>query len=268
MHGEYWNAAQLLAGDEATMFHCWVSVTGGLIVFIFTGFGRDATGMYSKGLSWIGLDRCFVRCKAVARAHLPRPSKRSASGQAALMVDSLKFPASRFVMKRENTSAMILYTNGQNSTFTITDGDFSSSTSPRHRRGPITNALVSWPLAVWRFLRASISTSSTIASFSQTASLPAVHHHSHVSFTSDEREGGGAGVPPAVSTSGDSVSKLGTEATVSARAWANNAGNSNGIDEDLDLEMLGHSPSDDVDDAGIHVRQMISQKTQPSFLDV
>lgn len=98
VHGKQWNTVQLMMPSSLVLFNCWVAIAGGLIVFIFTGLGRDATGMYRKALSCLGVDRCFTRCKStILPLSQTFPIKRSTSTEATLVNDSLKYPTPRYV---------------------------------------------------------------------------------------------------------------------------------------------------------------------------
>ena len=114
-------------------------------------------------------------------------------------------------------------------------------------------ALSSWPLAVWRFLRGSLTSPARTSYGSSTSSatsgsLAPFQQHALHSISSDSK-----GSPQAI-----------PKPAVSSKVWTRSVDNELGghIAHDLDLEQNPVHTED-----GIRVQQIISQRTQMSFAD-
>lgn len=73
IHGSEWNQIQKVATYGVVFFDRWTPIAAGFMIFIFFGFGRDATNMYRMMLRYLGFGYCFP---GVSR---PLDSRASAS---------------------------------------------------------------------------------------------------------------------------------------------------------------------------------------------
>jgi hypothetical protein len=56
---EAWKVIEPLPSDGRIAYTRYIWLVSAFMVFVFFGFGRDASRMYAKGLREIGLDKCF-----------------------------------------------------------------------------------------------------------------------------------------------------------------------------------------------------------------
>ena len=251
-HGPLWNTVIFIATNQHGLFECWVPIAAGFVVFIFTGFGRDATSLYGKMLSFLGISRCYDYCCKKAsglKSSVTSPSE-------ATLIGKQKWPGSRYVKqeypelihgRKANKLKFFPRSSGDNSlTLNISDPQKDTTTTTGTGRQSV---FVSWPLAVWKFLRASLT--------SPPGSLPYYGHRTRSSIISLSAEQGDRLSP---SDSIESQSSVPKRPTVSAKAWAPDASRRNR--DSCIIEELDPSNLEDGLDTNIRVQQMILQKSQ------
>ncbi|CAI7603137.1 unnamed protein product [Penicillium glandicola] len=79
MHRNGWNTIDKVPIDGTVFFDRWTPVASGFMIFIFFGFGRDATRMYRTVFWYIGLGYCFPSLEPPSDTHHSTPSPGHAS---------------------------------------------------------------------------------------------------------------------------------------------------------------------------------------------
>ncbi|OQD80224.1 hypothetical protein PENANT_c038G01744 [Penicillium antarcticum] len=70
LHNKNWSIIHRVATHGVVFFDRWTPVASGYMIFIFFGFGRDATRMYRAACWYIGLGSCFSSITAPADSNV------------------------------------------------------------------------------------------------------------------------------------------------------------------------------------------------------
>lgn len=149
VHGKEWKYIIMISTHGSSFVDSWVFIIGGFIVFIFSGFGQDATKMYRSVLSKLGFDRCSS-CLSRRWKSSTLSITGSQGGSRGRLRCEPKWPS----MPRN-------YANPYD--------PFYRSLHPQQSEMKGNNPS-SWPRAVWNFLRKPISSASTPCDLNCTAS--------------------------------------------------------------------------------------------------
>jgi pheromone a factor receptor len=80
MHNSAWSEIIKVPVGNTVFFDRWTPVASGFMIFIFFGFGRDATRMYRTIFWYLGLGYCFPSIKPPSSTQNSVPSPRAGSG--------------------------------------------------------------------------------------------------------------------------------------------------------------------------------------------
>ena len=69
IHNGEWNTIAKVPIDGTVFFDRWTPVASGFMIFIFFGFGRDATRMYRTVFWYLGLGYCFPSIQPPTETH-------------------------------------------------------------------------------------------------------------------------------------------------------------------------------------------------------
>lgn len=97
VHGPDWNSILMITTRGGSFLDRWVPIAGCVIVFLFSGLGKDATSMYRSALSWIGLSRCLA-CLSRRRKGISPLTSSSRGSQARLIYDTKWSSMSRYAL--------------------------------------------------------------------------------------------------------------------------------------------------------------------------
>ncbi|KAJ5191832.1 uncharacterized protein N7498_010817 [Penicillium cinerascens] len=116
IHGPGWNQIQKVATYGVVFFDRWTPIAAGFVIFIFFGFGRDATKMYRTMLWYLGFGYCFPGVSrpldSQASASIPAPN----ASNSATLIGSASNRAKSFFSKASSSRT------GSNSTY---DGSYN-----------------------------------------------------------------------------------------------------------------------------------------------
>lgn len=80
VHADDWSSIIKVPAAGHVFFDRWTPVASGFMIFIFFGFGRDATRMYRTIFWYLGLGYCFAGIEPPSSTHDSVPSPRAESG--------------------------------------------------------------------------------------------------------------------------------------------------------------------------------------------
>ena len=80
VHGPGWGEIPTIPSQGSVLFSFWIHVAAGFFLFIFFGFGRDATLMYRSILLKFGFGRCFPSLEHPHVANERKPSDTTRIG--------------------------------------------------------------------------------------------------------------------------------------------------------------------------------------------
>ncbi|KAJ6130743.1 hypothetical protein N7512_003523 [Penicillium capsulatum] len=140
IHGPKWYVIQRYPTQGQVFFDRYLPIAMGLMIFVFFGFGRDATRMYRTALWYLGLGSCFPGLnRPVDSQATPRPANVSA---ATTLVESTTSRAKQFFNRARKRSSRNWF--GTSSYNDIEKGGLSSQSNHdiRVHRTP-------WYLSPW-----------------------------------------------------------------------------------------------------------------------
>lgn len=105
---EEWKTIEMLPSGGRIVYTRYIWLASAFIVFLFFGFGRDATRMYAKGLQAVGLGRCLPFLKNNNLQTSPRTASHSGT------INSMSSKA-RLVFSRKSTSSRSWATDSRSS---------------------------------------------------------------------------------------------------------------------------------------------------------
>ncbi|KAF4764757.1 hypothetical protein N7455_010678 [Penicillium solitum] len=130
IHNGKWNNIEMVPIDGTVFFDRWTPVASGFMIFIFFGFGRDATRMYRTVFWYLGLGYCFPGIQRPTDTHSTAPSPPHASA-ATTLVGSISSRAKSLFSRQKESIATFISTHG-----TYNDLEKgTSSHSARHSDG-------------------------------------------------------------------------------------------------------------------------------------
>lgn len=100
VHGPQWGEIEKTPMLGQVFFDRWIHVVAGYLLFVFFGFGNDATLMYRSALLKLGFGRCFPGLK---HPHLRNMSQRQGSSSSGFGSFSSK---ARLLFKRKSSSIL------------------------------------------------------------------------------------------------------------------------------------------------------------------
>ncbi|KXG49979.1 Fungal pheromone STE3 GPCR [Penicillium griseofulvum] len=119
--GNEWNTIVKYPIDGTVFFDRWTPVASGFMIFIFFGFGRDATRMYSTVFWYFGLSSCFPSIEPPTSTHTP---SRGHASTATTLVGTISSRARSLFSRQKESVATFVSTHG-------TYNDLEKGTSSR-----------------------------------------------------------------------------------------------------------------------------------------
>lgn len=101
VHGADWSAVIMVPTHGSVNFDRWIQIGDGFLLFIFFGFGKDATLMYRSWLIKLGFEKCFP---GLAHPHIQSKSSRAGSSSFTSRVGSIGSLA-RLILPRKKASS-------------------------------------------------------------------------------------------------------------------------------------------------------------------
>ncbi|CAG8899662.1 unnamed protein product [Penicillium egyptiacum] len=123
IHNGNWNIVAKVPIDGTVFFDRWTPVASGFMIFIFFGFGRDATRMYRTLFWYLGLGYCFPGIQPPTDTHSTGPSLAHAS-TATTLVGSISSRARSLFSRQKESIATFVSAHG-------TYNDLEKGTSSR-----------------------------------------------------------------------------------------------------------------------------------------
>ncbi|KAI2672737.1 hypothetical protein DTO027I6_3983 [Penicillium roqueforti] len=111
IHNGEWNTITKVPIDGTVFFDRWTPVASGFMIFIFFGFGRDATRMYRTVFWYLGLGYCFPSIEPPTDTHNSGPSAAHAS-TATTLVGSIGSRAKSMFSRQKESFATFVSTHG------------------------------------------------------------------------------------------------------------------------------------------------------------
>lgn len=104
IHGQAWFKVIKVPVGNQVFFDRWTSIASGFMIFIFFGFGHDATRMYNNIFWYLGLGHCFpsIQPPVGTQNSASRPHTDSAS----TIVDTISTRA-KSLFTRKNSNAFL-----------------------------------------------------------------------------------------------------------------------------------------------------------------
>ncbi|KAG0156000.1 hypothetical protein PDIDSM_3176 [Penicillium digitatum] len=133
IHNGKWNTIEKIPINGTVFFDRWTPVASGFMIFIFFGFGRDATRMYRTVFWYLGLGYCFPSIQPPTDTYRTAPFRAQAS-TATTLVGSIGSRAKSLFSSQKKSIATFVSTHG-------IYNDLEKGTSlhlPRHSDGRLT----------------------------------------------------------------------------------------------------------------------------------
>ncbi|KAJ5926896.1 hypothetical protein N7516_008669 [Penicillium verrucosum] len=111
IHNGKWNTINMIPIDGTVFFDRWIPVVSGFMIFIFFGFGRDATRIYRTVFWYLGLSYCFPSIQPPTDTHSGPPSPAHAS-TATTLVGSIGSRAKSLFSRQKESIATFVSTHG------------------------------------------------------------------------------------------------------------------------------------------------------------
>lgn len=111
IHNGQWNTIEKFPIDGTVFFDRWTPVASGFMIFIFFGFGRDATRMYRTVFWYLGLGYCFPGIEPPTDTHSAAPSPGHAS-TATTLVGSIGSRAKSLFSRQKESIATFVSAHG------------------------------------------------------------------------------------------------------------------------------------------------------------
>ncbi|KAF7525418.1 hypothetical protein PCG10_004899 [Penicillium crustosum] len=110
IHNGQWNNIEMVPIEGTVFFDRWTPVASGFMIFIFFGFGRDATRMYHNVFWYLGLGYCFPGIQPPTGTHSTTPSPPHAS-TATTLVGSIGSRAKSLFSRQKESIATFISTH-------------------------------------------------------------------------------------------------------------------------------------------------------------
>jgi len=107
IHGPEWSQIQKVATYGIVFFDRWTPIAAGLMVFIFFGFGRDATKMYRLLFWYLGFGYCFPGVRRPLDSHASASAPAPNASIATTLVGSVSSKAKSFFKKGTSSQYVI-----------------------------------------------------------------------------------------------------------------------------------------------------------------
>ncbi|OJJ48261.1 hypothetical protein ASPZODRAFT_61636 [Penicilliopsis zonata CBS 506.65] len=86
VHSSDWNTIYKIPTGGQAFFDRWIPIIASILIFVFFGFGRDATRLYRSCLMHLGVDRCLP---SLSPNHArPAPVRNNSTASAAVSISS------------------------------------------------------------------------------------------------------------------------------------------------------------------------------------
>lgn len=110
IHNGQWKNIEMVPIEGTVFFDRWTPVASGFMIFIFFGFGRDATRMYHTVFWYLGLGYCFPGIQPPTGTHSTTPSPPHAS-TATTLVGSIGSRAKSLFSRQKESIATFISTH-------------------------------------------------------------------------------------------------------------------------------------------------------------
>ena len=97
VHGPHWGEIEKLPANGQVFFDRWIQITAGFLLFVFFGFGKDATLMYRSWLLKFGMGRFLTTLNhphIVSQRQISSSTRFGSFSSRAKMIFSKKPPMS------------------------------------------------------------------------------------------------------------------------------------------------------------------------------